>query len=213
MSLAASPMKSRARWIVAIASALALAAPAAVRAENAFTVFGGWRASGTFEDTVAQREVSTRDTGSFALALDFTYDETRQYELFASRQSTSLAVTPVGGTSTEKFPVKVTYFHFGGTNYFDGPAGEGPFVAGGLGLTLLSPGLNGFDSETKPSLSVALGYGVPLGRYVALRVEGRGYFTMVNSSGGLFCNGGCTVAIKGDSFSQVELLIGLSARF
>ncbi|HUL64348.1 MAG TPA: hypothetical protein VLW55_07000 [Burkholderiaceae bacterium] len=196
-----------------MASALALATPVTARAENAFAVFGGWRASGTFEDTVAQRDVSMRDTGSFALAFDFTYDDTRQYELFASRQSTSLAVTPVGSTSTEKFPVKVTYVHFGGTNYFDGPAGEGPFVAGGLGVTLLSPGLNGFDSETKPSLSVALGYGLPLGRYAALRVEGRGYFTLLNSSGGLFCNGGCTIAIKGDSFSQVELLIGLSARF
>lgn len=213
MPLAASPTKSRAGRIAALVSALALAAPAPVRAENAFTVFGGWRASGAFEDTVAQRDISMRDTGSFALALDFTYDDTRQYELFASHQSTSLAVTPVGGTSTETFPVKVTYVHFGGTNYFDGPAGEGPFVAGGLGLTLFSPGLNGFESETKPSLSVALGYGVPLGRYAALRVEGRGYFTLVNSSGGLFCNGGCTIAIKGDSFSQVELLIGISARF
>jgi len=211
--LAATSTKSCNRWIAAIASSLALTGPATVSAENAFTAFGGWRASGSFEDTVAQREIRMRDTGSFALALDLTYDLSRQYEFFISHQSTSMSVTPVGGTTTEKFPVKITYFHVGGTNYFDGPAGVGPFVAGGLGVTLLTPGLGGFENETKPSLSLALGWGVPLGRYVALRIEGRGYFTLVNSSGGLFCNGGCAIAIKGDSFSQIEALIGISARF
>jgi hypothetical protein len=49
--------------------------------------------------------------------------------------------------------------------------------------------------------------------YAALRVEGRGYWTLINSSGNLFCSGGCTVTIKGDTLQQLEMLIGLSARF
>jgi hypothetical protein len=195
------------------ALAVMIAAPANALAENAFAAFGGWRANGTFEDTVAQHSVRLRDHGSFAAALDLTYDETRQYEFFVSHQSTSLAVTPIGSTASTQFPVKVTYFHLGGTNYFDGPASVGPFVAGGFGLTRLAPGLDGFESETKPSLSLALGFAVPLGRYVALRMEGRGYWTLINSSGGLFCAGGCTIAIKGDTLAQIELLIGISGRF
>jgi hypothetical protein len=201
---------------VAIAApvlASALCMPASVKAENAFAAFGGWRANGSFDDTVTQTSVRLRDSASFALALDLTYDASRQYEFFASHQSTSLTVTQVGGASKEKLPMKVTYLHFGGTNYFDGPAGVGPFVAGGLGLTRLAPGLDGLETEIKPSLSLALGYAVPLGPSVGLRLEGRGYWTLINSSGGLFCSGGCTIAIKGDTFAQFELLVGISARF
>jgi hypothetical protein len=182
-------------------------------AQNSVTAFGGWRASGTLEDSVAQRNVRLRDAAAYSLALDIGLDATRQLEFFASQQSTSLAVTPIGSTTTLRLPVKVTYFHFGGTNYFDGPAGTGPFAAGGLGLTRLAPGLDGFASETKPSLSLAFGYSIPLGSHAALRVEGRGYWTLINSSGGLFCSGGCTITIKGDSLQQLEMLIGVSARF
>jgi hypothetical protein len=197
----------------ACALALALHAGPARGDESGITLFGGWRASGSLEDTVAQRKVRLRDTAAWSAAFDLGIDPQRQLELFVSRQSTSLAVTPVGATTTERFPIKVTYVHFGGTNYFDGPAGAGPFVAGGLGLTRLTPDLDGFESATRPSLSLALGYSVPLGRYAALRIEGRGYWTLVNSSGGLFCSGGCTISIKGDTLQQYEMLAGVSARF
>ena len=36
---------------------------------------------------------------------------------------------------------------------------------------------------------------------------------LVNSSGGLFCSGGCVVSIEGDVVTQGELMLGLSARF
>ncbi len=181
--------------------------------ENAIVFFGGWRASGTLEDTVAQSKVRLNDTAAWSAAIDFGLDPSRQIELFGSRQKTSLAVTPNGATTTTRFPVSVTYVHIGGTNYFDGPVGVGPFVAGGLGITRLTPALDGFASESRPSLSLALGYAIPLGRYAALRVEGRFYWTAINSSGGLFCSGGCTVSLKGDSLQQFEMLAGLSARF
>jgi hypothetical protein len=197
----------------ALVCALCAAVPSAVRAENDFAVFGGWRASGTLQDSVAQRDVRLRDRGAISAALDLTLDATRQIEIFVSQQQTSMQVTPVGSSGAITLPVKINYVHFGGTNYFDGPAGVGPYVAGGLGFTRLAPGLDGFDSATKASLSLALGYSLPLARYVALRVEGRGYWTLVNSSGNLFCSGGCTISIKGDTLQQIEMLAGISARF
>jgi hypothetical protein len=195
-----------------VALALVLA-PALAAAENGFTLFGGWRASSSLEDTVAQRNVRMRDSAAWSAALDLTYDESRQVQWFASRQRTSLAVTPIGGSTSLKLPLTVTYFHVGGTNFFDGPVGLGPYVVGGLGLTHMSPGLDGFDSETRPSLGLGLGYLFPLGTRFALRVEGRGYWTLVRSSGSLFCSGGCTVAIKGDTLQQVEMLLGVTVRF
>jgi hypothetical protein len=46
-----------------------------------------------------------------------------------------------------------------------------------------------------------------------LRFEGRGYATLVDSSGGLFCSGGCVISIKGSTVTQGEALLGLSFRF
>jgi len=206
-------MTRSARTIVRLTVAAACTLPALAAAQTSFSLLGGWRTSGTFEDSVAERRVRMKDSGSVAVALDFALDVSRELELFASNQRTSLAVMPIGGNESLRLPLTVTTLHFGGTNFFDGPAGSGPFVAGGLGLTRLAPGLDGFSSETKPSLSLALGYVVPLGPYFALRVEGRGTWMLINSSGGLFCSGGCTVTIKGDTLQQVEMLLGITGRF
>jgi hypothetical protein len=103
--------------------------------------------------------------------------------------------------------------HVGGTYFFDGPIGQGPYVVGGLGATLFRPGLSGFSDELRASMNLGIGYQVPLGEYVALRFEARGYFTAVNSSGGLFCSGGCVIYIKGDAVTQGEVQLGLSFRY
>ena len=62
-------------------------------------------------------------------------------------------------------------------------------------------------------MNVGLGYQWMLSKQVALRTELRGYLTLVNSSGGFFCSGGCAVSIRGDTMTQVEGLLGLSFGF
>jgi hypothetical protein len=209
------PLKRLSALIAAPVAALLVLVTAAppARAENGVSFFGGWRGSSSFEDTVADRTVRLRDGAAASVALDLHYDANRQLQLFASRQSTSLQVTPIGTTAAMKLPIDVHYLHFGGTNFFDGPAGQGPYVAGGIGATVMSPGLDGFASETRPSLSVALGYMAPIVGALALRVEGRLYYTLINSSSSLFCSGGCTIAVKGDALQQTEVLVGVSLRF
>jgi hypothetical protein len=46
-----------------------------------------------------------------------------------------------------------------------------------------------------------------------VRAEGRAFFTLLNSSGGLFCSGGCIVLLSGDGFAQGQAMLGLTARF
>ena len=87
---------------------------------------------------------------------------------------------------------------------------EGGYVAGGLGATFMSPSVDGLSSEVRPSMSLALGYEHALAPSLALRMELRGYMTLINSSGGFFCSGGCVVALKGDALLQGEALLGLS---
>jgi hypothetical protein len=83
---------------------------------------------------------------------------------------------------------------------------------GGLGATVFDPD-GGYDTELRASLNLGIGYQVPLGEKFAVRFEARGYATLVNSSGGLFCSGGCVISIEGDVVTQGEAMLGLSYRY
>jgi hypothetical protein len=188
--------------------ALAPALPAA--AQNSITLYGGWRGGGSLQqDTSPFDSISLKSSASGSIALDFGLDAMRQVQVFASYQSTDLAAT----ATTPALPMTLGYLHLGGTNYFEGTVGRGAYVVGGLGVTRLSPGLSGLSDEYRPSLNLGLGYQWPIAGALSLRAELRGYFTLINSSGGLFCSGGCVVAVKGDALTQVEGLLGLNLAF
>jgi hypothetical protein len=185
--------------------ALALAGAPASAADYSIAAYAGWRVSTGIDDAVTGEEADIDDSASFSLAVDRTLDASRTLQLFFSQQSTRLSA---GSPAATAFDLKVRHLHFGGTADFGGP-----YAVGGLGVTWLSPGLDGFDDEVRPSMNVGFGYAWPLGTNVALRLEGRAYLTLLNSSGGLFCSGGCLVVLKGDGLLQGEAMLGLSARF
>jgi hypothetical protein len=120
---------------------------------------------------------------------------------------------PPGSVVPTKFPLRVTYLHLGGTSFLEGRIGQGVYLVGGLGATLFEPGVDGFENELRPSINLGIGYQLPLGESVALRFEARGYATLVNSDSGVFCSGGCVIAIKGDTVTQGDVQIGLSFRY
>ncbi len=195
-----------------IASTVLLLATLPVAAQNAFTLYGGWRGGGAFDQTPAAGGATTSTDlasgGALGASIDWALDPARNLQLFASGQHTKLPLAAGGD-----LPLNIAYLHLGGSNFFDGVAGQGGYVAGGLGLTWMSPRQSGWQDELRPSMSVAIGYEHPLGSAVSLRAELRGYATLVHSSGGFFCSGGCVVVIRGDSMVQADALIGLSAKF
>jgi hypothetical protein len=178
---------------------------------NAFTLYGGFRDGGGFQETGSDARLRLDGSAAYTLALDIALDVTRQLQYLVSHQRTALDLSSTG-TAAGRLPLRMTTLHLGGTHFFDGPIGRGPYATGGLGATLLDPGA-GYSSELRPSLNLGIGWQQPLGARVALRFEARAYFTLVNSSGGLFCSGGCVVAIKGDAVTQGDVMLGLSARF
>ncbi len=203
------------RFAHALASALLLPAlPAA--AQNAVTLYGGYTWGGSFQETDGSSATADlAGSGAGAASIDWALDSARNVQLFASSQRTTLQL-PAGSVaagSPTSLSMSITYLHFGGSNFFDGMAGQGGYVAGGLGATFMSPSLSGLSSEVRPSMSLALGYEQPLAPSLALRMELRGYVTLINSSGGFFCSGGCVVSLKGDALVQGEALLGLSLRF
>jgi hypothetical protein len=195
-----------------IAAAL-MALPAVVTAQDyAVTVYGGYRGGGHFSDADTGKNLALESNGAVSLALDIPFDASRQYQIFLSRQRTNLSLENAPFAGGNRLPMDITYLHVGGTSSFDGEVGKGAYAVGGLGATWFNPG-QGYKSELYPSLNVGLGYQWPLGHTLAVRVEARGYGTLVNSRSGVFCSGGCVVSIKGDAVTQGELMLGLSARF
>jgi hypothetical protein len=199
-------------WL--LGSFVLLAAPLAVAQarNNALTVYAGYRGGGSFDaSTQPGQSLDLADGGAVSASIDWALDASRQWQLFVSYQDSELPAS--AATGTPRVPLSVSYVHFGGTNFFEGAVGRGPYVVGGLGITRLAPGLDGLSNEIRPSMNLGLGYQLPLAPAVAMRLEIRGYVTLINSSGTLFCSGGCVVALKGDTLVQGEALFGVSFGF
>lgn len=192
----------------AMAALLSLTAPPAF-AQISATAFGGYAVSEGIDNDTSGERARVRSSAAFGFAADYDLDASRQLQLFYGQQNTSL--DPRGGIG--RFDFDVRYLHLGGTYFFNGPVGSGPYAVGGIGATHFSPNLNGLRSETKASMNVGFGYMWPLSSAIAVRAEARAFVTLLNSSGGLFCSGGCTVVLSGDAFVQGHAMLGVTARF
>jgi hypothetical protein len=196
---------------LATAALISMAATTPAAAQNAVTLYGGYRGGGSFEQSTSPTtSVDLQSSAAFSASLDWGLDAARQVQVFASYQSTDI---PAYGSAAPAVPLTVSYLHLGGRNFFEGTVGRGAYLVGGLGVTRLSPGLQGLSDEYRPSMNLGLGYQLPLAPSIALRFELRGYLTLVNSNTNLFCSGGCVITLRGDAFTQAEAMVGLSFGF
>jgi opacity protein-like surface antigen len=175
--------------------------------------FAGYRVGGGFRLNDTDQQVSVGDHGAFAVALDLGTDEGREYELFYSRQSTDLRGNGFVPASTV-----VEYLHIGGTVELADKGWVKPYLAGGIGVTRLSPGPAAGSEDTRFSVSLGLGVRAPLSQHFSLRFEARGYYTALNTDTALFCRsdqvgGLCQVRARGSALFQGDFLAGVSYAF
>jgi opacity protein-like surface antigen len=200
---------------------LALSAPALTRAATyeaappqfQITPFVGYRVGGNFELADTGESVKVEDHASLALALDMRGADWSQYELFYGRQATTL-----NGGSFAPTRVKVEYLHVGGTVALSEEQRVQPYLAGGLGVARLTPDAANGNDDTRFSISLALGLRMPLSQHFALRLEGRGFLTPVNTDSAIFCHsdqsgGLCEVRATGSLFFQFDFLAGATFTF
>lgn len=199
--------------LLAAAAWLAAAAPAF--ADAGLVLQAGMRAGSGFRSANGGDEsLQLRSSGTASLALEWTYDERRLWQIVASHQRTRLALGPAAAPgSAQQLPLQLTHLHAGGVNYFDGPVGSGPYVVGGIGLTQLSPRLPGTSTKTRASMNLGVGHEWALAKSLSLRLELRAYVVAIGSEGAFFCSGGCTVAIRADTLTQAEATVGLRLGF
>jgi hypothetical protein len=189
------------------------------RRDNALTVYAAYRDGGSFTDITTGSRLPIEASGAWAASLDLGHSPATQVQLFVARQSSHVDARqatqpmPPAAPLPAKFPMTVTYAHIGGTSFVDKKIGQGVYLAGGIGATLFEPDLNGLANELRPSVSLGIGYQLPLGERFALRFEARGYATLVNSDSALFCSGGCVISVKGNTVTQGDVQLGFSFRY
>jgi opacity protein-like surface antigen len=190
-----------------------LPAPALAELPLEITPWAGYVSGGSFLDGATSDVLRVGDSAGFGFVLGLRDTPLSGYELLYSFQRTELGGYDVPGRSGPT-GLDLHYLLLGGRREFERERLR-PFVAGGLGLTALVPDGPGQGSSTNFSLSLGGGVKIPLSERAALRLEGRGYLTLMQSGTGIFCavssgGGGCAVEVEGDTFGQIAVLAGIS---
>jgi len=194
-------------------SAVRAEPPASETPQFEVTSFIGYRVGGDFRLVNSGQPVNVADHASLALAFDVLSPDRTQYELFYDRQSTALS-----GEVPVPTAVKVEYLHIGGLVALDESPHVRPYLAGGLGVTRLTPNSVLGSDDTRFSISLALGLRVPASQHFSLRLEGRGFLTPMNVDSAVFCRSDqsgalCEVGARGSWFFQFGFLAGAAYTF
>jgi hypothetical protein len=202
------------RLYVVLLVAFAVFPPAPAMADRGveITPIVGFRFGGSFEDNTTGATLEAGQGESYGLILGLRQTDVTWYELYYSYQRTELDEGGLVGAEN-LFDLDIHYLHLGGTYLFPGERVH-PFIGGGLGLTFFAPDGPGLNAKTYFSLSLGGGAKVPITKTLGLRIEGRGFLTILPDQTDIFCvsYGGavCNVRVQGDVFGQVELLVGIS---
>ena len=181
-----------------------------VAADFQFVPIVGQRFGSGFERFDIDEVLDSESSNSWGVVLDRTAIDNTRYELLYSRQETNLADTT---DPNDAFNLRVHYLHLGGTIDVTRDRFT-PFISGGVDMTHLSPAGYGFDNETRFSLSLGGGLKWYPTDSLGLRFEVRGYGTVSDGPGNLYCAGAdCGLRLKGDLVPQFETNLGLIFRF
>ena len=174
------------------------------------TPFFGYSSSIDFEanDDPQPMPVSTQlqslqgeSSGSWGLFISKEVDDPGMIELLYSHQSTRLSPD-----QSERLTVDT--LHFAGALTLSDNL-MAPYIGAGIGVTRF----DAYDSETAPSMSLALGVQPRLGEHLALRAEVRGYGSLLNDDSAFLCNPEvCAFRVRGDLLTQWQANIGVTLR-
>lgn len=204
-----SPLRHPTRTLAV--AALLMFSAAGARAESVqISPFASYAVGGSVRDTFVGESRSFGSGLAWGGAVSFPVSQSWRFELLYSRQETELE----GGLAV---PFGVTVERYmAGFQEEKGEAGDRTRWFGTVwgGATRFVPGLDGFDSATKFTAGVGLGSKTYFSKHVGLRLEARGYFTLVETEGGIFCNGGtCLFEFSGSGLWQGDLTGGLIFAF
>jgi len=184
--------------------------PASAQAYG-ITPFTGYRFGGEFEDIDTGTTLKLSEEQTYGIIFDRKMASGDIMEFYYSRQPSSLLASgPV--TPGALIDIDVEYYHLGGK--YPMKSNAGAFYVGSVGLTRFGPGVDGLGPETKFSIGLGVGMETDADKRIGFRLEGRGFGTFIDSSGGIFCGGGgCIVVTESQMLWQFEINAGITFRF
>ena len=180
------------------------------------TPYGGYRVGGHFEESDGDLSVDLDDAQSFGFIFNARHSPITQWEIIYSRQETSADANGFG-LSDSTPDLSIEYLQAGGTYLWEGEHVR-PYMAATLGGTHVNVTTDGFDSDTFFSFSLGLGLQLRPTNRLGIRLEARGFGTLLDSETDIFCqvsptNNSCLFHVDGTVLWQVEAFAGLVFRF
>jgi hypothetical protein len=178
--------------------------------------FGGYRLGTSGAAGSANQPVVYDNNGgvSFGALVDITYGPPKdglKFEALFSREQSWIEVQK-GSSFDPSTRVDVTIDHFmlGGVQELDTAPGKA-FIGGLFGLSRFSaPG----ESDVRFTIGLSTGAKFFATRHVGVRLDARGYMTIVSlGNGAVACNGGCAVAFTINPAFQADATAGLVIAF
>ncbi|MDX1403710.1 MAG: hypothetical protein R3192_04195 [Woeseiaceae bacterium] len=180
------------------------------------TPYGAYRVGGEFDEADSDRSIDIDDSESFGLVFNARHSPVTQWEIIYSRQASN-ADTSGLASSNPSPELTIEYLQAGGTYIWEGEHVR-PFLAATIGGTHVDVSSPGFDSDTFYSFSLGLGLQISPNSRLGIRLEARGFATLLDSDSDLFCEFGptnniCAVRIDGTLMWQTEAMAGIVFRF
>lgn len=168
------------------------------------TPFFGYSSSLDFEaasDSATTDSITAKEHQNWGFFLSKETPDPGMIELIYSHETTQLS-------PTQPDDLQIDYLHFAGALILG--QGPRPYIGAGIGMSRFSA----YESDTRPSLALALGIQPQLSEAISLRAEIRGYGTFLNDNSTFLCNENrCNMHIKGELMTQAQANIGITARF
>ena len=179
--------------------------------------FGGYRLGGSAAAGSAAKPVVYDANGgvSFGVIVDTTYGPPKEglkFEALFSRERSWIKVQQ--GTSpfdpATRVNITVDHYMLGGVQELDETPGRA-FIGGLFGLSRFAA-----PDEVDVRFTIGFSGGAKFfaNKHVGLRIDARGYMTIVSlSSGAAACSGGCVVAFSINPAFQADVTAGLILAF
>ncbi|HVF17873.1 MAG TPA: outer membrane beta-barrel protein [Steroidobacteraceae bacterium] len=177
------------------------------------TPFVGFMAGGSFEDPTDGAERDVEDDSNFGIFLNLVADvPERHYELLYTQQSTVVE-------GDIPLDLDLQYLQIGGTVGYPQNRYVTPYFGMTVGGSRFTPDMSGLDDELKLSFSVGGGMKFPITDHFGIRLDVRGFITLLGSDSEIFCVSdpanvsGCLIRTKSDTFVQYTGSLGFIVGF
>ena len=177
------------------------------------TPFYGQMAGGGFENPVDGADRDVEADSNIGIFLNLVADvPERQYELFYTKQGTEIE----GTTSLD---LDIEYLQIGGLVSYPQDRHVIPYFGATVGAARFSPDAAGLDEETKVAFSVGGGVKFPITKNLGIRLDLRGFITLLENDSEIFCvvdpanAAACSIRPKSDTFVQYAGSLGFTFGF